>query len=170
VSAARFTSGGLSAIGPTKTDVMRIAIDTNVLVYAEDLDDTDRGIIARNVLSVVASQHRPVFPVQVLGELFRTLRRKTKVDPENAALIVRRWRDFADLKATDPETFEEALSISENHKLDIWDAVIVAAAQQAGCGLLLSEDLQDGFVWRGLTVANPFAEPLHPLLASILDP
>lgn len=147
---------------------MRIAVDTNILVYAEDLDDTDRGIIARNVLSTVATQHRPVLPVQVLGELFRTLRRRTKIDPASAALIVRRWRDFAELSPTGDAAFENALSVAEQHRFDIWDAVILAAAQQAGCGLLLSEGLQNGFVWRGLTVANPFAEPLHPLLASIL--
>jgi predicted nucleic acid-binding protein len=47
---------------------------------------------------------------------------------------------------------------------------MVAAAGEAGCRLLLSEDLQDGFVWGGVTVVNPFAPALHPWLADLLNP
>ena len=43
------------------------------------------------------------------------------------------------------------------HKLGIWDAIVLSAAADAGCRLSLSEDLQDGFTWQGVTVANPFA-------------
>jgi predicted nucleic acid-binding protein len=46
---------------------------------------------------------------------------------------------------------------------------MLAAAAQAQCRLFLSEDLQDGFIWRGMTVANPFAPERHPLLADALS-
>ena len=46
---------------------------------------------------------------------------------------------------------------------------MVTVASQAGCRLLLSEDLQDGFTGGGTTIANPFASPLHALLQSLLD-
>jgi predicted nucleic acid-binding protein len=49
------------------------------------------------------------------------------------------------------------------------DTVIVSAAARAGCRFLLSEDLQEGFNWGGLTVTNPFASPAHPLLQALLD-
>lgn len=49
------------------------------------------------------------------------------------------------------------------------DAVTPIIAAEAGSGLPLSEDMQDGFGYRGITVANPFAETLHPLLASLLE-
>jgi predicted nucleic acid-binding protein len=55
------------------------------------------------------------------------------------------------------------------HRFDIWDAVIVSASAEAGCRVLLSEDMQDGFVWRGMTIINPFAIVPHPMLASLLD-
>jgi predicted nucleic acid-binding protein len=45
---------------------------------------------------------------------------------------------------------------------------MLAAAADAGCRLLLSEDLQEGFTWRGVTVVNPFADTRHPLLAALL--
>ncbi len=53
-------------------------------------------------------------------------------------------------------------------RLGIWDAVILSAAADARCRLLLSEDLQDGFTWRGVTVVNPFASSPHRLLAALL--
>ena len=55
-----------------------------------------------------------------------------------------------------------------DHHFGIWDATILSAASQTGCRLLLSEDLQDGFTWGGVTVVNPFASPRHALLDALL--
>jgi predicted nucleic acid-binding protein len=55
-----------------------------------------------------------------------------------------------------------------DHQFEIWDALIVSTAAEAKCRLLLSEDLHDGFVWRGLTVVNPFAKRRNPLLDAVL--
>jgi predicted nucleic acid-binding protein len=49
-----------------------------------------------------------------------------------------------------------------------WDAMILSAAADAGCTLLLSEDMQNGFVARGVTVVNPLADAPHPRLAGLL--
>jgi predicted nucleic acid-binding protein len=56
----------------------------------------------------------------------------------------------------------------KRHGLDVWDSIVIAASQLSGCRTLLSEDLQDGFVWNGVTICNPFAPDLHPLLTSLL--
>jgi predicted nucleic acid-binding protein len=61
-----------------------------------------------------------------------------------------------------------ATDLATNHHFAIWEPVIVCAAAEAGCRLLLSEDLQPGFTWRGTTVTNPFASPKHPLLEALL--
>jgi predicted nucleic acid-binding protein len=53
--------------------------------------------------------------------------------------------------------------------LRIWDAVILAAAASAGCRLLLSEDMQEGFTWNGVTVTNPFSAKKHRLLEELLE-
>ena len=55
-----------------------------------------------------------------------------------------------------------------DHKLRIWDAVILAAAAESQCRLLLSEDLRDGFTWRGVTVVKPFAAKRNELLEEAL--
>ena len=59
------------------------------------------------------------------------------------------------------------MDLAVHHVLSIWDAVILSAAAAAGCRLLLSEDLQDGFTWNGVTVVNPFPGRRHPLLAAL---
>ena len=61
-----------------------------------------------------------------------------------------------------------ATDLACDHGLTIWDSVVLAASAEAGCRLLLSEDLLEGFTWRGVTVTNPFALTLHPLLAAVI--
>ena len=61
-----------------------------------------------------------------------------------------------------------AADLATDHRLSIWDSVILAAAAAGGCRLLLSQDLQDGFTWSGVTVTDPFSPSPHPVLAAIL--
>ena len=79
------------------------------------------------------------------------------------------WRNATVFVTPIEATFNEAFDLAARHALQIWDALIVCTAVQAGCVLLLSEDMHDGFVYRGLTIANPFAELPNPRLAALLD-
>ncbi|MFL4976147.1 MAG: PIN domain-containing protein [Microvirga sp.] len=81
---------------------------------------------------------------------------------------MQRFRNAYTIQPTTPATLDAALDLAVDHRLSIWDAVIFNAAAEAGCRLLLSEDLGEGFTWRGLTVVNPFAASPHPLLARLL--
>lgn len=58
-----------------------------------------------------------------------------------------------------------AADLAVRNKLAIWDCIILATAAQAGCQLLLSEDMQDGFAWGGLVVAN--AVQCNPVFARL---
>ena len=145
---------------------MRLALDTNILVYAEGLNDATRKAQARNLLSRLAGAD-VVLPVQVSGELFRVLVRKARRTPSDARIAVESWQDLFGSEPTSPSAFASAMALSSGHGMDIWDTTIVAVAAEAGCHLLLSEDLAEGFSWRGVTVANPFADNLHPLLRAL---
>ena len=70
---------------------------------------------------------------------------------------------------TSDEVMLTAVDLATRHQISIWDAVILSVATEAGCRLLLSEDLQQGFTWKGLTVTNPFSSPVHPLLQALLN-
>ena len=78
------------------------------------------------------------------------------------------WHDAYPTVETSAIVMINATDLAADHGLTIWDSVILAAAAEAGCRLLLTEDLQEGFTWRGVTVTNPFAASLHPLLVALL--
>ena len=61
-----------------------------------------------------------------------------------------------------------AADLAIDHQLSIWDSVVLFAAAESGCRLLLTEDMQEGFTWKGVTVTNPFATSKHELLAALL--
>ena len=113
-------------------------------------------------------QERAVLPVQVLGELFNVLTRKAGRSRSDARDSILAWRDAFPLVETSPDIMLAAADLATDHRLGIWDAVVFAASSKAGCRMLLSEDLQEGFTWGGVTVVNPFASPVHPLLGALL--
>ncbi|MDO8794946.1 MAG: PIN domain-containing protein [Vicinamibacterales bacterium] len=147
---------------------MKVALDTNILAYAEGIN----GSLMRNKALDLLRALPPgkvCIPVQVLGELLRVLVGKARRPATRARDAILSWRDsYATLDTTD-SVVVTAADLSAQHNLRIWDAVILAAAAEGDCRLLLSEDLQDGFTWNGVTVANPFAEPRHPLLEGLLS-
>ncbi|HKD10329.1 MAG TPA: PIN domain-containing protein [Bryobacteraceae bacterium] len=146
---------------------MKIALDTNVLAYAEGTN----GAAMRDKAVALIQRLPPedvILPVQALGELFNVLVRKAKRRPGAAKEAVQNWRDAFAVTDTTAAVMISATDLASGHDLSIWDSVVVAAAAEAECRLLLSEDLQNGFTWRGVTVANPFSATLNPLLAALL--
>lgn len=79
------------------------------------------------------------------------------------------WSDSFQTIPTSPDIMTAAADLAADHGIGIWDAVILVAASQGGCRLLLSEDLQNGFTWGGVTVVNPLMGPQHPLLGALLQ-
>ncbi len=146
---------------------MRVALDTNVLAYAEGINGAERRDAALAIIRRLP-QEAAVVPAQALGELFNVLVRKGGRSRGEARDALLSWRDAAPIVETSPETMLAAADLATDHQLGIWDAVILSAASRSGCRLLLSEDLQDGFTWGGVTVVNPFASPQHPLLQALV--
>jgi len=146
---------------------VRIALDTNILAYAEGVNGAEMKTRALELVESLP-QDGVLLPVQTLGELFHLLVRKSSRTPVKARRAILGWRDAYGLIDTSAEVMLAAMDLATDHQLRIWDAVILSAAAEAGCRLLLSEDLQEGFTWRGVTVTNPFAVHRHELLTAIL--
>lgn len=140
-----------------------------MLVYAEGVN----GAPLRNTALALIERLPPdqtFVPVQALGELFRVLVGKAQWEPTKAHQCLLDWHAAFALIETSPSILFAACELSVRHDLSIWDAVILSAASAAGCRLLLSEDMQTGFTWSGVTVVNPFEEPRHELLAALFTP
>lgn len=143
------------------------AVDTNILVYAESVGDTVRTERASALLHRLGTANI-VIPAQVLGELFRVLRVKARLRIEVIRERIGDYTSGVRIAPTQASTIDDAVELSSVHRLQIFDAIILTAAAEACCKLLLSEDMGEGLVWRGTTVANPFAATPHPLLADAL--
>lgn len=149
---------------------MRVAIDTNVLVYAEGFvgseADRDKPAMARKVLAALPAG-MVIVPVQCLGELFRVLVTKKRLNAAEARDRVLEYRTLGGTAPTSDMVLIRATDLAVDHQVPLWDAIILSAASEQGCRLLLSEDYQDGFTWGGVTVVNPFTAAPHPLLAGL---
>jgi predicted nucleic acid-binding protein len=144
---------------------VKAALDTNVLAYAEGLNGATMKRAALEMLDKLP-QDDVALPVQVLGELFQLLVKKAGRKPAEARTAILGWRNAFALIETSPAVLVAALDLATK-QFAIWDAVILSAAAEAECRLLISEDMQNGFVWKGVTVVNPFANPKDPLLAAL---
>lgn len=128
----------------------RAAVDSNVLVYAV----AGRGSKRDAARAAIAAAR--VVPAQALNETAHVLRRKAGMTlPEVAAAldVIRAALRVVPLAET---THALALEVAGETGYSIWDASILAAAVEAGCDRLASEDMQDGRTVRGVTIQNPF--------------
>lgn len=152
--------------------MMRVALDSNILAYLAGVSRSaeDDGKIARvrELVSRLATSVSLIAPAQTLGELFVVLRR-SGASAEEAREVLLEFAEAFGTSASETRTALSAADLVIDHKLQFWDALIVTAAADAGCTLLLSEDMQHGFVTRGLTIVNPLAGDVHPKLISLIE-
>lgn len=149
----------------------RIALDTNIAAYLAGVrrkpGDSAKIERVRELIDHLSVGSTLVAPAQMLGELFVVLRR-SGASSNQARQILLEYSEVFATSASEVRTAVAAADLAVDHKLQFWDALIVTAATDAGCTLLLSEDMQHGFVWRGLTIVNPLTEPAHPKLSALL--
>ncbi|MBU6470785.1 MAG: PIN domain-containing protein [Gammaproteobacteria bacterium] len=146
---------------------MRVALDTNVLAYAEGIGSEDKRDSTLKVLEALDASSM-VLPAQVLGELFRVLTGKAGRTALEARAAVLSWADGYPVAESTWSAFGAAFDLCADHGLSVWDALILSVAAEQQCRVLLSEDLQHGFTSRGVTVVNPYVASMHPLLEEIL--
>lgn len=147
---------------------MNVALDTNVIAYAVGLDDAERQSRALYLTDQLPPKEI-VLPAQLLAEFFRLLVGKARLPNREAAQMTRAWATRYAVHGTSPEITFQSIDLATDHSFTIWDAIVLATAANAGCRVLLSEDMQHGFTWSGVTIVNPFELPMHPLLEQALN-
>lgn len=133
----------------------RVFLDTNVLVYADDLDAGRKREIARDLLHDALSNRTGVISTQVLQEFFVVSTRKLGVGADVAARKVELLSKL-DTVRIEVDQILAAIDLHRLHSISFWDALIVRSAATAGCGRLLTEDLQHGRSFGGVRIENPF--------------
>lgn len=135
----------------------RTFVDTNVLIYAHDVDAGQKHEIARNVVRELWSEREGVLSMQVLQEFYVNVTRKiaTPLPRVMARTIIESYRTWC--VQTTTEEITTAFRIEDEAHLGFWDALVVAAASKSGAVRLISEDLNPGQTILGVRVENPFA-------------
>jgi predicted nucleic acid-binding protein len=137
----------------------RVFIDTNVLVYAYDIDSGEKQRTAERILLGLRQGRSGALSMQVLQEFYSSVTRKLKtpLSRKEAREVV---EDFAFwCVETTPEAIRQAFRIEDEAKIGFWDAMIVAAAIKSGATRILTEDLSSGQIIAGITIENPFNRP-----------
>lgn len=134
-------------------------LDTNVLVYAFDLDDSRKQRLAKTYLQRLILDEQYVISWQVLNECCQVILKKltphisvAKLEQFASSIPEQRIVPFS--KAV----LEKTLRIHQHVHFSFWDSLIVATAMLSGCDTLLTEDLSHGQTIEHLTIINPFRE------------
>ena len=135
---------------------IRVALDSNGLVYAEEVNGEERKSLAGSILKG-STEKEIVPPAQALGELCAVLTRKARWPAAQARAAVLGWQNAYPVADTSAAVLMEVMKITCTHQFSLWDAVVMAIAAQGGCRLLLSENMHDDFTWRSVTMRDPFA-------------
>jgi predicted nucleic acid-binding protein len=136
----------------------RYFLDTNIFVYTFDLSDDGKRQIASRLVSEALQSGQGVISYQVVQEFFNLAARKFKTPLDERQCGQYLDSVFVPLLAVHSSIhlFERALELMTTLRISWFDSLIVAAAAEAGCSLLYSEDLQHGRKVGGLEIRNPF--------------
>ena len=134
-----------------------VFVDTNVLLYCVDERDIDKRDRARIWISACWQRRCGRLSTQVLNEYYFNVKKKfsRQLSQDGVRAEVRRYQNWRPW-AIDQPTVETAWTVESRYGLSYWDALMVAAAQQLGCTLLLTEDLQHNQLIDGVRIVNPF--------------
>lgn len=127
-----------------------VFVDTNVLLYLYD-DDPAKAQRVADVLLL-----RPLISVQVLNEFANVSLRKLSMTWPDIRKALYHIRSVCPVLPLTVETHGRGVELASLHKLAVYDAMIVAAAEAGGCDVLFSEDMQHGRRIAGLRIADPF--------------
>jgi predicted nucleic acid-binding protein len=132
-------------------------VDTNVLIYAHDVDATAKHQIAQAVLRDLWAERTGVLSVQVLQEFYVNVTRKisSPLPKDLARLVVTSYTTWC--TETTPAELSAAFRIEDESRIGFWDALIVSSAVKNGATRILSEDLSAGQRIDGILIENPFA-------------
>ncbi|MDT8438559.1 MAG: PIN domain-containing protein [Wenzhouxiangellaceae bacterium] len=134
-----------------------VFVDTNVLVYARDASEPEKQPRAQAWMDWLWSQQSGRISTQVFQEYYQIVTRKLQpgLKPGAARADVRDLGAWKPIPIDGP-LIEKAWTIEDRYRYSWWDSLILAAACQAGCDILLTENLAGGQQIENIRIVNPF--------------
>lgn len=135
----------------------RFTLDTNILIYAVDAREGRKRELATRIIETAASLDCPL-ALQAIGEFYAAATVKLKLGPKDAAARAAQLLAAFDTFGYSANAVRAALEEAPKGRFSYWDGVLLAAAAEAGCTTIFSEDMADGARFGSIVVANPFRE------------
>ena len=132
-------------------------VDTNVLIYAHDMDAGRKHEIAKSVIRELWNERAGLLSTQVLQEFYVNVTRKiaSPLSKVSARAVIHSYGSWCiETALADVST---AFQVEDESQIGFWDALVIASAARAGATRLLSEDLNAGQMVLGVRIENPFA-------------
>lgn len=139
----------------------RCFIDSNIVVYANDTRAGAKQDKAIEAISACMTGGNGVVSVQVLQEYANIALKKLEQEP---SVVMRQLKLLEALSVVipSPKSVRRAVEIRETYRISFWDAGIIAAAEDADCEVIFSEDLNAGQYYAGIAVVNPLLDEVDP--------
>ena len=133
----------------------KVFVDTNIWLYALVSHEDDPKHV--QTASFVLGLQRPLINSQVIREASSNLLKKAGIAEAKLRTIIEDWYRGCDIYPSNAAQHTLASKLRETYSFSYWDSLIVAAALDAGCSTLFSEDMQHGQnIENRLTIVNPF--------------
>ena len=132
----------------------KIALDSNILIYNHSLDCEEKMLIALNFFN-----ENPVISTQVISEYLNVMRKKFNTEKNEIVQLCSSWLEKCTVQPVVLSTIKFAQDLIKKYDFQLFDGIIVAAALEADCDILYSEDMHHGLVVENkLKIINPFLE------------
>lgn len=135
--------------------VERITLDTNILIYAMDVDSGKRHGMAIKVLEKALTCDC-LLTLQVLAEFFNVLTRKNNMPIKAASEKIEEFMELFPVVVAKQNCLKQAMTAVNELSMSFWDAMLWATARDAGVTILLSEDFQHEQLIKKVRIVNPF--------------
>jgi predicted nucleic acid-binding protein len=135
----------------------KVFLDTNILVYAHDLDADIKHQVAVKIVKDIWDDRTGVLSTQVLQEFYMTVTKKigNPIPPFEAREIIRSYACW-EIRENTAMSVVRASEIEEKHNISFWDALVVVAAYESKVDKILTENPNSGQLIEGILIENPF--------------
>ena len=133
-------------------------LDTNLFIYQLEALDEDKSVVADRIIRAGIENRNACISFQVVQECLNTALRKAEIPLSTDEMRAYLRSVLASLFRVPASIslYSRALDVQARYRYGFYDALIIAAALDAGCTRLYSEDMQDGQRIEGLVIENPF--------------
>ena len=134
---------------------MKVFFDTNVFLYAFLNQDVAKKAKAAMLIAQSVKDCTGYVSMQIVNEFCNVMVKKSGKSASEIGNAIGLFTKMQ-MVVTSLKLVQRALEMREAFNLQFFDSLLLASAERAGCGVLYTEDLNDGQLYGTVRAVNPF--------------